>query len=403
MQDLQTAERNTTAAIRTPVVDCHPAAPTENTGRVPVLDGIRSIAILAVMLFHFFQHGPTLSGSLLPWLGTIAVLRQTGVDLFFVLSGFLITGILLKQRGRPGALSRFYLRRSARIFPLYYAYLTAAFILPPLFHLAPQIPWADQWWFWVFAQDLQDTFIPRFVFFGPGHFWSLAVEEHFYLVWPLLVLRLPEHRLKQVLFGIIGLALITRGLLVELNYPVFYFTLCRMDAIATGALIALLRRNPPALQHVGAKVRRWGVLGAVASTGVFHSFTGTGHPLVQVLKYLLIAVLWGAVLVLALTAKPYSWPSRILSCRPASVVAKGSYSLFVFHPIIFEACKPMFSLVPFSVSLLLAFSATGVAAFVSWHLIEYPFLRWTTSQASNGKAKPARPVWQSERITAVQS
>ena len=378
--------------LRTEVVATHFPG-TEKAGHIPVLDGIRTIAILAVMLFHFFQHGPALSSALLRMLGKVALFGQTGVDLFFVLSGFLITGILLNLRGRPRALSTFYLRRAARIFPLYYVYLIGAFLLFPLLHWAPQIPWTDQWWFWVYAQNVQDTFVPGFQLFGPGHFWSLAVEEHFYLVWPFLVLWLPEKWLKSVLLATIGLALGTRALLVGLGHPVFYFTLCRMDAIAVGALLALLIRDKEGFARLSRWLRRWGVWAGLAILPVYGLVTGTAIPSVQVFKFTLLALVWAAVLVLALTARPGGRIVQLLSCRPVSIIAKGSYALYVFHPAVFELCRPLYGRLPFAGSLLIAFSATGVAAFLSWRLLESPFLRLRdartgTKQQALGTVRP---------------
>ena len=366
--------RNRRGALQSEVIATY-VPQAEKLRHIPALDGVRTIAIAAVMLFHFFQNGPALSSSLLRAAGKVAMLGQTGVDLFFVLSGFLITGILLKMRGRPRALSTFYLRRTARIFPLYYAYLIGAFLLFPALHWTPRVAWADQWWFWVYAQNIQDTFVHNFHMFGPGHFWSLAVEEHFYLVWPFLVLLLPEKRLSRVLLATVGVAIATRAVLVWFGYPVFYFTLCRMDALAVGALLALLARRKESLHSMSKWLRRWGLLAGAAILPAYVLLTGTANPMVQIFKFTLVAMMCAAVLVLALTTQKESYAGRLLGSRPASVIAKGSYALYVFHPAIFEACQPFYARLPFAVCLGSAFAATGVAAFLSWHLIEAPCLR----------------------------
>ena len=151
---------------------------------------LRAIAILLVMVFHYeVRDWPWRSGVAWPlW----AVIREgwLGVDLFFVLSGFLITGILLDTRGLPGYFRNFYARRTLRIFPVYYGYLVAVFVLlPPVVSSVAATPAGVQWWFWTYASNLPLgvegwRFSPGFV----SHFWSLAIEEQFYLVWPAIVL-----------------------------------------------------------------------------------------------------------------------------------------------------------------------------------------------------------------------
>ena len=164
------------------------SASTEVSSRkhIPALDGVRAVAVLLVICFHFWQvftYGPY------SLVGKIAMWGQTGVDLFFVLSGFLITGILLDTKGSPSFLRNFYARRILRIFPLYYATLLTIYLIGPLFRWSAWVPENQSLWFWTYLQNLPMTFAPGHVA-GPEHFWSLAVEEQFYMVWPFLVLRL---------------------------------------------------------------------------------------------------------------------------------------------------------------------------------------------------------------------
>lgn len=342
---------------------------------LPVLDGVRSLAILSVMLFHFCQHGPPLHTPLLKAVGRVALLGQNGVDLFFVLSGFLITNILLLARQRKNGLRRFYLRRTTRIFPLYYFYLLVAFVFWPALHPTAHVPWSDQWWFWAYAQNVQDTFVSGFHLFGPGHFWSLAVEEHFYLIWPFLVVGLPLSRLKPALFGIVGLALASRALMVWAGYPVFYFTLCRMDALALGAWLALLSRNPETMRRLGIGLRRHSFWLLMVCLPLYVLVSGMGSPLVQVFKFTAVALLCTGFLTLVLTADRASWRARSLASSPAREIAKVSYAMYVFHPALFSLLEPAYSHFPFLLSLLLAFSATFLVAQLSWHLLESPCLR----------------------------
>ncbi len=144
----------------------------------PQLDGLRAIAVMAVVFQHFAPSGWS---KVIPWGGL-------GVTLFFVLSGYLITGILLKGREEPGMLRHFYIRRALRIFPVYYATLLIAALLaiPPVRETF--------WWHAFYLSNV--LFALKNSYFGAvSPFWSLAVEQHFYLIWPWVVLFVPRKRL----------------------------------------------------------------------------------------------------------------------------------------------------------------------------------------------------------------
>lgn len=149
------------------------------------LDGIRAIAALMVMFFHFFGSVAA-STPLLAAIKKGAVLGQTGVSLFFVLSGFLITRILISTKDSPRYFYNFYLRRTVRIFPLYYLFLVIYYFIRPLLIPEATVPSAgEQAYYWLYLQDFSETF--DWLAKGPSHYWSLAIEEHFYMFWPLLV------------------------------------------------------------------------------------------------------------------------------------------------------------------------------------------------------------------------
>src|SRR5689334_3654448 len=171
---------------------------------VPALDGLRGVAILSVMLFHYvtasgFGEDAWVTRKIIGACGCL----WTGVDIFFVLSGFLITGILLRAKGSPGYFVNFYMRRLLRIFPLYYGALVVIFlIVPHLVHdVTPGVKRIldSQAWMWGYSQDFAISYHNADYFdvdwMWVGHFWSLGVEEHFYLVWPLLVFALAPRAL----------------------------------------------------------------------------------------------------------------------------------------------------------------------------------------------------------------
>ncbi|MDB5295976.1 MAG: acyltransferase family protein, partial [Phycisphaerales bacterium] len=257
-----------------PAVDPVPAAPARPASgsprralHIPALDGVRGLAILLVLAFHFSQAAYSNQASGL----RLAVQRLTGagwvgVDLFFVLSGFLITSILYEAVGTRGYFKNFYMRRVLRIFPLYFGALAVAFGLIPLL-FGPQPHYADvyrnQWALWLYAQNFVPIDWRAF-----SHFWSLAVEEHFYMVWPAVVLALGR-RGGMTACGVMILAAVSvrcyRAAYVPGGWEQTYiWTFCRMDSLAIGSLLALAVGGAAADLRRFARPAPW-VLAAAAA------------------------------------------------------------------------------------------------------------------------------------------
>ena len=194
---------------------------TPTAGRyVPALDGVRGVAILLVILFHH-----TLMRQQTPLdrvYASIARLGWSGVDLFFVLSGFLITGILCDAKGSPRSYRNFYVRRTLRIFPLYYAFVFFTLTIAPW--LWPDTPLAEmaraemrdtsEAWSWLYLSNILFALKEGFGHPNLAVTWSLAIEEQFYLVWPLLVAGLGRHTLMWTCGGLMAVALAVRTGLV---------------------------------------------------------------------------------------------------------------------------------------------------------------------------------------------
>src|SRR5581483_8187606 len=205
-----------------------------------ILDGIRGVAILLVMLFHV--EGLLPSSRYFFVLHKMAWFGWTGVDLFFVLSGFLITGILLDTKHAANYFGSFYARRVLRIFPLYYGALTAIVILshfsytvqsqlPP--HIACDFLYVSNW---------TDPFTPITKLGLTGHFWTLAVEEQFYLLWPFCVWMAEPKRLRMAcIYGVlIACGLRCAMVIGSINQDLIYKALfTRMDTLLVGALVAI--------------------------------------------------------------------------------------------------------------------------------------------------------------------
>ncbi len=322
-----------------------------------------------------------------------------GVDLFFVLSGFLITGILYEARGTEHAFRNFYMRRVLRIFPLYYG------VLAVLFLVGPRLGWFDtpglealyrrQGYLWTYTTNFYTAWTGRMAFkvdwLNVGHFWSLAIEEHFYLFWPFLVLHLERKRLVGVCAGIILVAPLLR-LILTLGgaswVTPYSFTLCRMDALALGALIAILSRGSAGM---GPLVRwsRWVAVGSgVLLAAVFVVRRGI-HPFdrwIHSFGFSLLALFFGSVLVLVVTSSPRGVLGRVFGSRLLRAYGKYSYAIYVYHKVL-ESFVTRWGLHARLGTLLGSRLAGGAAAtvvlaffflglgWVSWQVYEKQFLK----------------------------
>jgi peptidoglycan/LPS O-acetylase OafA/YrhL len=344
-------------------------SPRASERHMPVLDGVRAIAVLGVICFHFWQ---VFAGGPYTLLGKFAAWGQIGVDLFFVLSGFLITGILLDSKGSDHFLRNFYVRRILRIFPLYYTTLFTFYFIFPVLHLSQWTPWRQSLWFWIYLQNLPMTFAPSSAF-GPEHFWSLAVEEHFYLFWPVIVLLLNRDKLLRVIAFAIALSVFTRIVFIE--YATFYFTLSRLDGLAIGAALAIFARQEPEGLSRFVPWARWllGIVGLIlASTQPILS----GHhlPAIQVVKSTLIAAFFASFMVLAVENRSGRMMGKALSGRTLGSIGKYSYGMYIFHPFILILLQRTGLRYNF-LSLIFCIIMTYSIAWVSWNSFEVRFLR----------------------------
>src|SRR5512137_513909 len=373
----------------------------------PALDGMRGVAVLMVLAFHFL-HVDGEGGAAERVLLSASRSGWAGVDLFFVLSGFLITGILLDARGAPGYFRAFYARRVLRIFPLYYAYLAVLFLAVPLLLPTLDVKAETQGWLWTYLGNV--LFAREGGFHASpytGHFWSLAVEEQFYLAWPLVVWVLPRRALAAACLALVAGAFALRWGIHRTTFnatAAYVLTPCRMDALAMGALAAVAAREPgwwPVLRRAAP----WVLAAAAAAVGATWAVRGAffgGDPQVQVWAFTPLAAGFAALLVLAVDAPREAALSRVLRARPLAVAGRYSYGLYVLHYPIFLALEAA------GISAAVLADATGAwwagvagfvalagavtlaAALLSWHLLERPFLAWK-DLVPYGRPAPARP------------
>lgn len=343
---------------------------------LPALDGLRGLAVLLVVVFHIYQVEPAPAQPLFRLLYGATRLGQTGVDLFFVLSGFLITGILFDTKASSRFFLNFYGRRTLRIFPLYYGVLVVAFVvLPHLFHYRG----AGQGtiWLWTYTTNLPATFGQEW---GPfGHFWSLAIEEQFYLVWPLVIYAFRRQTLLRICVGCVAGALLARMVAESWGFSSFTFTLCRMDSLTIGAFLALAARGPLGTVGWSRKALRYAAVTLAASAPLYLLQTGTGAAWVQVVKYTIVAILYGAILAIAITSSGATPMGRFFRLAPLRQLGKYSYGLYVYHPMIIHFVDQRFPHGPHSPAMMalkagLIVAASLGAAVLSWNVYEKHFL-----------------------------
>jgi peptidoglycan/LPS O-acetylase OafA/YrhL len=307
---------------------------------MPVLDGIRGLAILAVLLFHFIapENRDGLANATVSWLFSYGAL---GVDLFFVLSGFLITGILYDSRTDEHYFRNFYMRRLLRIFPLYYGVLAILFLVLPLIPglrlteltaLRTYQPWA-----WLYAVNIYLAIHDGWVLSYIEHFWSLAVEEQFYLIWPLAVWLLAANARVFLAFSFLTAVASFASRIVASAAgagPVVteVLTPFQLDALAIGGFLAVYLRQPGGEGEVRRLMVPLTVVGSallVIQFGARH-LTSHGNVLESV-RGGAFHLLMAAMLLKGLLGPVSSGWSRFLRSRPMAFLGKYSYGLYVYH------------------------------------------------------------------------
>jgi peptidoglycan/LPS O-acetylase OafA/YrhL len=344
---------------------------------IPALDGVRGIAALMVMFFHHFQDHPLTpaAGDSPPgrlWWGLqqLTVFGLTGVDLFFVLSGFLITRILIATRHRDGYWSSFYSRRALRIVPLYYFGLVLYYctLYPPSETGLSAL--REQWWYWTYLQNVPDTF-PGLSASGPMHFWSLAVEEQFYLIWPFVILITPPRRLATICYATIGAAVIARCVLIHYGLIAFYLSPCRMDALACGALLAAWERDGR-LTHYRSRLMIGGIILAIVLAATRLMIGGRHLFIDRAMFFTVLAAFY--VCGVGIVAVGDSQRPRILSAGLLRYTGLISYGLYVYHPLVFHYVDAWqgTEVCPAAANLAIKVAATYAVASVSY----FGFERW---------------------------
>lgn len=348
-----------------------------------------------VLLWHYIGCQITASATPdLMWLRQIVSLMWSGVDLFFVLSGFLITGILRDARDSAHYWSTFYVRRACRILPLYALLLgTYAIALASGFAGHPPAGWlmAQPMPLLSYATFTQNIFMGLAQGTGAnwmGVSWSLAVEEQFYLVLPLLVYFLPGRRLAVCLGAAVLLAPVLRAAFP--GYGALVNTYCKADALCLGGLLALLVRHPPALAWAERHVCKFWIalgVGAVAFVAMTFHFGPLAGVELQLSRFssvsLLVLAAFYAVLLLLILLRPDAPLFRLLAWPALRWLGHVSYAVYLFHQLIsgglhlaLRGATPLLESTGAAAVTALALIVTLGLAELSRRHFEGPLLRW---------------------------
>jgi peptidoglycan/LPS O-acetylase OafA/YrhL len=366
--------------------------------RIPELDGIRGVAVLVVVLFHYTIIGPGAPlNTMLYWGRAVFRLGWSGVDLFFVLSGFLIGGILLDARNSPRYFRTFYARRGFRILPLYFLWLA----LYPLAVAAyarwgiPVLPRSPQLYlrwstYWVFLQTLTFLFpIPyrTLAYYWLGPTWSLALEEQFYLVVAPLVRILTMRRLLFVLFG----SLVVCPVLRLFSYFdwlhahwVIPSTLTRADSFAAGILAAVAWKTPAVRAWLIAhkKTLSWTLAVLFLGPMIFTKWSFAADDFWAEVFKLEYLALFFALLILTVLANNSGWLAWVMRNSFLREMGRLSYCIYIIHLSVLALCFAAFLHevprldTPASFGVVgCSFALTYGLAWLSWKYFEGPMFR----------------------------
>jgi peptidoglycan/LPS O-acetylase OafA/YrhL len=358
-------------------------------GRIAELDGLRAVGVASVLLGHFWVQ------SFSKIIYEIGQFGWIAVDCFFVLSGFLITGILLDSRDKPNYYKNFWSRRTLRIFPLYYATLLACYCILRFTNSGIDYRnvlqhWGSPMWFTFYVGNIRTAITgtwPPFPGYGP--LWTLQVEEQFYLFFPLVVALVPRRILRNLLLACVFLSPALRILLYFLyptNTTVEYVLLpCHCEGLALGGLIAIrFRSGPWKISRPLLAVWTLGSLSAAAAVSVIASWNSTQwapyYPIVRIGGPSLSSP-GCAGLVLWLITMRGSVQTAWLRIAPLQYLGKISYGVYMLHPLAFwvgseMVKKRIWHFNQFSIpGILFEIALSLVLAALSWHLLEQPFVK----------------------------
>lgn len=353
--------------------------------RLKELDGVRGLAILMVMMFHIFKRADYFSNNeYLRFISKLSAIGWAGVDIFFVLSGFLITTILLKTKPEKNYFRNFYARRALRIFPLYYITISILLYILPFTDPERGMQTQGLWPFYYLYQQ-NWTFITTAPSFLVSVTWSLAIEEQFYLIWPALTYYFNKRQLALISIGIILVSITARIVLIifpqtsmDPRRIIYFGSLTRFEQLAFGALTALLFSSQK--QDVVPRKLLYAICAASISAFAMIAITDNPNPLVSydlaLWSYTLMAIFSATLIITLLIQKEKMLLSSIFKNPILTFFGKYSYSIYLFHlPVTLYLLNVLVKADRQSAKAWLIFTAgcfcvTIIASLLSWNLLE---------------------------------
>lgn len=334
------------------------------------LDGLRAIAAIGVIIAHYFTIRKIPD---YPAIASLAALGGTGVSLFFVLSGFVITRILLFSRDGSNYFKSFYIRRVLRIFPLYIVSLLAYYYVPFLLGIAESVtPFSSQIYYWTYLQNFASTF--NWPAEGPTHFWSLAVEEHFYLMWPAIIY-LSFHRKTNTLALIsallILLPLLLRYFMLSQGFLIDVFTFTRLDQLTLGGILALFEIEGFLEKKYNRVYLFTFILGLllIVFTSILPEFW------MDLLKHNAFGICYFGLIALAVTSTKESLLTKFLSNPIMQYLGKISYGIYVWHLLASQFVNRFLKTESVIFNFVTLLALTILISAVSFQFLETPFLK----------------------------
>ncbi len=363
---------------------------------IPILDGIRAFAVLIVCCVHFFQVDEASLYENYKFLGIvlfkISQIGLKGVELFFLLSGFLITGILIESKNSLNFFTSFYARRFVRIFPLYYFVLTVCFfVLPRLVNIdeSGEAIIFNQIWLWSYFSNMSVYFgfgawdkslsFPSF-----GHFWSLSVEEHFYVFWPFLIYFSSIKWLPRLMWLIVcfsSFSVLFVYFIQDMTSILNWSTIRCAGILSLGGLIAWYKNN----SHVWERIKNLSSTMIIPAGIIFFlvNFIPRHYDILHVSTHFASIIFFASLLILALNDNKII--NNVFNHDWLFFIGRISYGIYVYHGLL----RPYFKtyiyenlIITFKTGIILSFAYTIICtilsvfiAYFSWILIENPFLK----------------------------
>jgi peptidoglycan/LPS O-acetylase OafA/YrhL len=334
-------------------------------GQIPSLNGLRAISIALVLVAHLSHQGQFVPNNGI-W-HHLAVLGRLGVDMFFVISGFLITLLLIREHERYQAISlkQFYLRRAFRILPAYLVFLLGIGILCSIGSI--QLETKD----WIGVSTYTVSLVPK-PSWDIGHIWSLSVEEHFYFLWPIVAFLLPRRAWILAIVTVMATPLMRWMVQTQLpELDASYCSLTRMDTVAVGCCLAYLARWAPFRRWASGLVRHGYVvsIALVLLVGISQR-VASRYPLYDMVLHSFVIAGAFAVMVWIWTTREHSLLGRVLNSRPATAIGLLSYSIYLWQqPFLNPHSDAWYTQSPVNLVFVAAF------ALASYYLIEKPMLQ----------------------------